>query len=1163
MDENQLPLILYTIFKKKSSASSDLTTNLNEFVEFISSTKDNDVLVALLLEALTHVNTDAILKSITPTALNILTTAAQGMAKSDKKIISLDAVKSSIVQNILSRFTPQTIQMVKKESTVWQLLHKSIELHGVILNTQSKQISVACTMVTILNNDLFNELTNAHQRQLIAAIVNSATYAENVELVSLVSKFMKQLNINARNCLNILDEMAKTDRIEPMQVDGESSARQRRNSLNYSNVSDMTNASADTLKAKSWKCGITWLELLQNKQNIVDSHLLIPPLFTVLQKCLQFEDQSGVEYAKQLVLSCIHHLCVLIEPDGVSKGKFLSEKSFKIEPVVQCIRGTQNPQTHHHALQLLSHLARLLPDQVLHNMMDIFTFMGSSVVRHDDAYSFQIITNIISSIIPTLTRLNESKTESEQNELVVPVLKVFCDIILDVPEHRRLPLYTKLLDTLNASQYLWMFLVILAESHIVHSSSETEKPINRRQITAVNVELPQRIDIALSLMKEFDCETIILTASKLIQFLHKLPTVKPAGDKESPIPREISILFDIAACNKRQFRHFKYELLKFIASVTSSVEFVNKVARLSEDETKIMKPHYKNAIINILTLIPDVSKATEQTTETAHLDYWKALLHYCFEILDNIISLLSANTLLVVVQGLLQHKLSSVRRRVIELLINKIQYNTELFNEENEDSLVALLGMCLCQIFLCCILHAFFKFLFFFLLFFSLDPLTNIIESIINEKKLATSATNVENVSTQQMALMAIKLLSKHLAEKHPKCFKSIVETLIDTLRKSEKVPRVLLATVILCLSEICANLRVHSIAYLPNFMKFFMEILKQRISLINTIGDNVLVCLVTGFQKIVSTLPLYLSPYLVELIVNLSQVWHNLEKDQTRDPKRAQTIFDRMNGIWEKLASTLELRVLIPIFDQSYKKLVNDEQSVGFGPLMQLISQTFQHQPNTSVNAFMSDITSFFLVALQFRSDHTDLDLATVNALENKTINSFVALTLKLSEGSFRPLFHRIYEWAIKQGDNNPERFITFFRLSCEAAKSLKSLFIFFAGIFVDDTADLLTKLTESDVENMSVEKTRLLIESVVRTLYQVFLHDSRGFMNGARFEKLLQPLIDQIENEIVLDSSETMDMVSSCLAQLGTAVNDDIQWKQLNYQILMKSRNNDSRIR
>lgn len=449
---------------------------------------------------------------------------------------------------------------------------------------------------------------------------------------------------------------------------------------------------------------------------------------------------------------------------------------------------------------------------------------------------------------------------------------------------------------------------------------------------------------------------------------------------------------------------------------------------------------------------------------------------------------------------------------------------------------------------------------------YPLGPLTKIIESIVDDKKLVQNASSLENTGIQQMALMAVKLLSKQLAEKHPKDFKHIVETLIDILRKSEKVPRLLLATVLLCLCEICANLRVHSIAYLPNFMKIFLEILKGYAKLENISNDNVLICLVAGLLKIVGTLALYLSPYLVELIVRLSQIYHNIENDPSREAKHNAAIIERLNGIWEKLSTTLELRVLIPTIDQSYKRLVNDEKSIAIGPLMELLAHTLEQQAAGNISRFMPEITSFYITALQFRCDHSEIPLNTLNELENKIIKSFRALTLKMSEGSFRPLYYRIYDWAIKQSNKDIDHVITYFRLSLEVAKSLKSLFVLFASDFIDDVPELLNKSLPSEIPNHSeavLDKVRLLIDSVVETLHQVFLHDSRGFINGARFEAILQPLVDQIENEIVLDSTKSMNKVSACLAQLGQAVNDDIQWKQLNYQILMKTRNNESRIR
>ena len=79
-----------------------------------------------------------------------------------------------------------------------------------------------------------------------------------------------------------------------------------------------------------------------------------------------------------------------------------------VELVVQCIRASQNPQTHHHALLVLTHLADIVPDQVLHNIMAIFTFMGSLVLRQDDAYSFQVTSKILETIIPVLVKVTKS-----------------------------------------------------------------------------------------------------------------------------------------------------------------------------------------------------------------------------------------------------------------------------------------------------------------------------------------------------------------------------------------------------------------------------------------------------------------------------------------------------------------------------------------------------------------------------------------------------------------------------------------------------------------------------------------------------------------------------------------------------------------------------------
>lgn len=55
---------------------------------------------------------------------------------------------------------------------------------------------------------------------------------------------------------------------------------------------------------------------------------------------------------------------------------------------------SESPQTFNQALLLIATLARLAPNAILHNIMPIFTFMGSNVFHRDDSYSFKVVQKV-------------------------------------------------------------------------------------------------------------------------------------------------------------------------------------------------------------------------------------------------------------------------------------------------------------------------------------------------------------------------------------------------------------------------------------------------------------------------------------------------------------------------------------------------------------------------------------------------------------------------------------------------------------------------------------------------------------------------------------------------------------------------------------------------
>lgn len=234
----------------------------------------------------------------------------------------------------------------------------------------------------------------------------------------------------------------------------------------------------------------------------------------------------------------------------------------------------------------------------------------------------------------------------------------------------------------------------------------------------------------------------------------------------------------------------------------------------------------------------------------------------------------------------------------------------------------------------------------------------------------------------------------------------------------------------------------------------------------------------------------------------------------------------------------------------------------------MQLAREIFQHANGADLKSYQTELTDFFIQALDFRcivkSQMTENE---INEIELLIIQAVIALVLKQSEGSFRPLYETIYEWAIKDCEENYKRTITFFRLTNEIAIALKSLFLLFASDVVDSAANLLNKSNPARSDELVFDNNNglnlYLTEFILSSLFNIFIHDHQNFINSHRFEVIMQPIIDEIENELVMKDERIQQLLRSCIAQLAVAAGDDILWKQLNYQVLLKTRSDTPEIR
>lgn len=1019
--------------------------------------------------------------------------------------IFVNEIKSNIIFNNIEKIDATLGKDIRNGTDVWEFIKLCFKLEDIYLDFGENKLSVTTLMLNQINRELFECLTQEMQKLLLNLVIETATFTHNPEHTSLVNLFFKKINLDSEIIKESLIKMRDVE--SPKLKMGKK--RRRVNII----------PTVDVLDTEEWKKGVTILEFLQDKKKVFNTDILLPILFEILKKCLDFDEQGTVEYVKQLVLNSILNCC------GKMVDK-MPEDIFNMELVVQCIRASQNPQTHHHALLVLAYCAKIIPQQVhffqtkskihktinlfhfqvLHHIMAIFTFVGSSVLRHDDAYSFQIITKIIDTIIPILV---EDNTESN----IILVLRVFVDAILDVPEHRRIPLFKQLLLKIGVKENLHVFLLLMFEAHVKYSA--LEKQPTRNKNSTIGDAAPKRLDVAIVLSREFHPQIVIANCVKLITYIRKLPV-----DKSNAMEVDGISFFDIQQHSPKQFRHYKYTIILFTSNLLSSKEFVNQIAALKDEDIFKLEEQFKNLIIEVLSYIQDVSKMAEKNKNTPQAQYWKVMLHHSYDILDSLNAVLTAPMFLLVVKGLMDHNLITVRRRTLELFNSKLQHDSSFFSECN-----------------------------------SLELLAMITPTLAILKGLESKELNPDEEIVIQTALLTLKLLVKILAYENPEKFIQILNYITGLIRF--KLNKNVLASLILCLAELCSTLKVHSLPclseYMPSILKIFKSARKQENS------DLLILSLLTAVQKILDDLALFLSPYLEKLLIELSILAGKYEE--------SSSLMNKLIVIREKIGTSIPIRVLIPAIEASYGTLLSKKEFKCVAPLFAVLEGSLSNLDISEIQGNLPDLTTLFLNALQFRVDGV-ATYKEANEVEAHIIKALSTLILKLSESTFRPLYYKLYDWAIRTGAKS-ERIITFYSLSSGIAESLKGLFVLFAGHFLNNAASLLDFCNVVKSENLYFEdetKNILLLENVLKTLQSVFQYDTHKFINKDRFEVLMQPLVDQIENtlggeEALVERSKKL--LIPCIVQFTVATGDDSLWKQMNYQILLKLRHSSSCIR
>ncbi|KAF9401164.1 HEAT repeat-containing protein 1 [Mortierella sp. AD011] len=1133
-----------------------------------------------LLQLLDNVNS--------PTKLKMLLPLVESFVHSTfVRQSSADDINTDFARLLVRCFSPETSSLLEGKSGKYrnaflQLLKLD---NTAATNTDTEESSSSFRRLALgqINGRFFSGFNVSLQRDIFVVLIDLTTNAPQ-ETVRIVKQVLRDIPVSSDLVIYELATIQSSLMQETMVDEESSSKRQRKAPVDPSTPSAVVEALHRLVSV---------LELLEYK-DVTESNKLVTPLFELLSTIMNSDLNNtpvSIEYINQLMLSSLTSF-VRQADSGVNAGK-LDESILRVDLVVNCIRATGNPQTHNQALLLMAAIASLYPEKVLHNIMPVFTFMGANVLRQDDNYSFHVIQQTLEKIIPPLVAAHRRQSAESQSLVlqVRPIIKVFVDALFHIPKHRRLRLFSVLITTLGEEEFLHAVTCLVIEKY-------TEKASKGHQTEADSLS-----EFALALSNQFSAIVQMKSVIALMDVIGALPNEKTeGGDVEME-----EHLFDLSTHNSKQIRQFKLSVLTFSSNIMTSKSFLSKILTQTNTDSSAetaLESHYLQLAERILSLVGTFTAfvsvlAARKEPSPLVVKFWRGIVKVTYDVLDKVHILLSLPSFVKIMVALFEHKDVTIRRKAMGL------FNQKISNVPGSPAAVPavyenlVVGVS--------------------------EDLKKAIET--DQIEGATSEEVAINKQTALLCLSTIvrQFGASHPAE-IVKIIPTIIGP-SGLQHPNEQVKASCLVCLTFMSQELGVRVVPFLPKFMPVVLSILggtltstnaaaaaaAEVDTKKSSRYN---NSVLLQLavVSHIETLVKVLPQFVSPYVTKILA--STLHPVLAGYEGSDASKLQ-ILEKNKRLLTEMAHHIQPRVLLPPVLGYYETAVKDGKD-SLLALFDLVSQTIQAMPRDVIALHYKQIFKFFLGAFDYRrASHERADkerAATVAVVEDAVIEAFMRLVMKLNETLFKPLFLKTLDWATTElqvakasFNDMQDRLIFFYKLLNSLLENLKSIVAPYYGYVVDNVIEALTGYakkakTSSSYENADsddesetdgkdgVIKAREMDKLwpwMVSSLQKCFLYDNDGLWNADRFEKLLHPLVDQLLVTVDLDedeedSEETVTTATTpdssewksyesrintwlvpCLGQLAVTLSNDALWKPLNYQVLLKTREDNKQIR
>lgn len=348
---------------------------------------------------------------------------------------------------------------------------------------------------------------------------------------------------------------------------------------------------------------------------------LLKGLFEVMSDLQDSQSRAKAATDYLLILTIDSMLAIVKRAEG-STGLAISHLTIRTDVLIDCVRTTTSPQVRNTALLLVSALATVAPELVLHSVMPIFTFMGANLLRQDDDFSAHVVKQTMESVIPRLVQsLHKRKDGAFVG--VSELLLSFAAAYEHIPAQRRLNLFMSLVDKVGSSEYLFALLAILMDKY----------PDDQRVV-----------QFAVDLTTHYDVKARLQTMERYLEVVLDARKPKPAFSASLLLTNK-NVSVESTAVN----------MLRLPIVILSDQTLVSKVTKKlnkEDEDAATIRSSYAQILEEIFVLV-------EQSRGSRKLEV------SCMRVLDASLSLSPIRELIDTLQHLLTRTNDNFRRQVL------------------------------------------------------------------------------------------------------------------------------------------------------------------------------------------------------------------------------------------------------------------------------------------------------------------------------------------------------------------------------------------------------------------------------------------------------------------------------------------------------------------